>query len=124
MYLLDTNTVIDFFNAKLPDNGKNLLLSVEPAISVITFIELFSSSKISESERLILLKFVNTAIVYETINSQIAMEAINIRQQYKTKLPDAIIAATALFYGLILITHNSDDFKNIQGLSVIDPFLL
>ena len=41
MYLLDTNTVIDFFNAKLPDNGKNLLLSIEPAISVITFIELF-----------------------------------------------------------------------------------
>ena len=110
MYLLDTNTVIDFFNAKLPDNGKNLLLSIEPAISVITFIELFSSSKISESERLILLEFVNTTIVYETIDLKIAMEAINIRQQYKTKLPDAIIAATALFYGLILITCNLDDF--------------
>lgn len=52
------------------------------------------------------------------------MEAITIRQQYKTKLPDAIIAATALFYGFVLITHNSGDFKNIQGLSVIDPFLL
>ena len=36
MYLLHTNTVIDFFNARLPDNGKNLLLGIEPAISVVT----------------------------------------------------------------------------------------
>ena len=86
MYLLDTNTVIDFFNAKLPDNGKNLLLSIEPAISVITFIELFSSSKISESERLILLEFVNTAIVYETINSKLPWKQLrsgnNTKQNY------------------------------------------
>jgi predicted nucleic acid-binding protein len=38
------------------------------------------------------------------------------------KLPDAIIAATALVYDLTLITRNTSDFKNMEGLKVINPF--
>jgi tRNA(fMet)-specific endonuclease VapC len=49
MYLLDTNTVIDFCNSKLPMDAKKLLTGiVEPAISVITRIELFANTKIAE----------------------------------------------------------------------------
>jgi predicted nucleic acid-binding protein len=40
------------------------------------------------------------------------------------KLPDAIVAATALVYDLILVTRNTSDFKSIEGLEVIDPFSL
>lgn len=43
---------------------------------------------------------------------------------HKTKLPDAIIAATALVYDLILITRNTADFKSIDGLKVVDPHSL
>jgi predicted nucleic acid-binding protein len=46
---------------------------------------------------------------------------IEIRKKYKTKLPDTIIAATAIVYDLNLISHNVPDFKNIDGLMVIDP---
>ena len=38
------------------------------------------------------------------------------------KLPDAIIAATALVYDLTLISRNVSDFKNIEGLKVLNPF--
>ena len=40
------------------------------------------------------------------------------------KLPDAMIAATALQNGFILVTNNTKDFKNIEGLEVIDPYQL
>jgi len=95
---------------------------VNPAISVITHIELFASPKISEKERLQLEQFVQIATVYDHVNAAIVAHAIAIRQQYKTPLPDAIIAATALTYNLELVTRNKDDFKNIDGLRIIDPY--
>ncbi len=49
---------------------------------------------------------------------------IEIRKNHKTKLPDAIIAATALVYDLVVVSRNVTDFKNIKGIQVIDPHTL
>jgi hypothetical protein len=38
------------------------------------------------------------------------------------KLGDAIIAATALEYGVPVVTRNATDFSQIPGLEVINPF--
>lgn len=38
------------------------------------------------------------------------------------KLGDAIIAATAVEYGVPLVTRNVDDFKHISSLRIINPF--
>lgn len=122
MYLLDTNTVIDFCNSKLPLNARNLLNGIEPIVSVITSIELFASNKTTQHEKFTLEEFIKIAIVYESLNTNIVARTIEIRQQYNTKLPDAIIAATALVYDLILITRNTKDFGSIEGLKVIDPW--
>jgi predicted nucleic acid-binding protein len=121
MYLLDTNTVIDFCNSKLPEQSKNLLFKIRPNLSVITQIELFASSKISEKERNILIDFVNFSNVYSNIDNAIVNKTIEIRQKFKTKLPDAIIAATAIINNLILITRNIDDFKGIDQLETLNP---
>ena len=122
MYLLDTNTIIDFCNAKLPDNAKKILLELEQLqISVITRIELFGSNKIPEQEKLLLEQFIQIATVHDTINLEIINLAIAIRQKLKLKLPDAIIGATSLAYNLTLITRNTEDFKNIEGLKLINP---
>jgi predicted nucleic acid-binding protein len=40
----------------------------------------------------------------------------------KKKLPDAIIAATALVYDLTLLSRNSSDFSGINGLKIINPW--
>lgn len=37
-------------------------------------------------------------------------------------LADAVIAATALVYQIPLVTRNTDDFKHVAGLQIIDPF--
>jgi len=44
-----------------------------------------------------------------------------LRQQHRIKLPDAIIAATALAYNLPLITRNTANFQAVSGLLVINP---
>ena len=36
------------------------------------------------------------------------------------ELDDLLIAATALVHGLTLVTHNTQDFINVPGLSVVD----
>jgi predicted nucleic acid-binding protein len=122
MYLLDTNTVIDFCTSKLPINAKNLLVSIEPKISVITRIELFASTKISLEEKEVLEIFVDMATIYDHISDEIVAQSIRLRQQYKTQIPDAIIAATALANGLILITRNSKDFEQISDLQIVNPY--
>lgn len=66
-------------------------------------------------------EFVNTAVVLP-LDETVTKQAIQLRRQYKKlKLGDAIIAATALVYDLVLISRNIADFKNIHGLQVINP---
>jgi len=60
------------------------------------------------------------SIVFE-LTKEVADICIDLRKKYKTKLPDAIIAATALVSKATLITRNTSDFKNIRGLNVLDP---
>jgi len=120
-YLVDSNSVIDILMLRIPEGGVKLLSGVKPTISIITRIELFCKAGISKEELDKLNKFLPQATVYH-ISEPIALVAINIRINYKIKLPDAIIAATALSYDLTLVTHNTKDFKNIKGLKLIDPY--
>jgi len=46
-----------------------------------------------------------------------------LKQQYKIKLPDTIIAATALNQEAFLITRNTNDFRGIPGLKIENPFV-
>lgn len=122
MYLLDTNVIIDFLNSRLPTKGRDLISEIEPIISVITRIELFASSKISETENAKLLQFIDVVKIIEIIDNDIVNEVIAIRRKRKVKLPDAIIAATAITNNLILLTRNTADFEKIERLSILNPF--
>jgi len=121
-YLMDTNTVIDFLNKKLPVSAKNVILNTEPIISVITRIELFSSSNTKPNEILQLEAFVKEATIYDHINAHIVEQAIFLRRKYKIKTPDAIIAATAITYNLTLMSRNTKDFGGVEGLKLINPW--
>ena len=61
------------------------------------------------------------AIVLQLSNA-IVEKTIEIRKSVRIKLPDAIIAATALVHGYTLLTRNVSDFSNVTGLTVINPF--
>ncbi|HRJ15076.1 MAG TPA: PIN domain-containing protein, partial [Saprospiraceae bacterium] len=55
-----------------------------------------------------------------SLSSEVVDQCVKLRRSRKLKTPDAIIAATAMVYGLTLITSDGV-FSNISGLKVIDP---
>lgn len=93
-----------------------------PNISVVTKIELLGFNAPDEHYHL-LANFMNDATILD-LNDNIVDASITIRKSHKTKLPDAIIAATALVYSLTIIFRNVDDFKNISGIACINPWEL
>jgi len=124
-YLIDTNAVIDYLGKKIPVNGMqfmNTVVDAIPNVSVITKIEVLGFNT-TEHQFKILTDFMDDAIVMD-LTKEVADICILLRKKYKTKLPDAIIAATALADNAILITRNINDFKNIIGLNVLDPHAL
>ncbi|MBI2410332.1 MAG: hypothetical protein HYV32_00350 [Candidatus Kerfeldbacteria bacterium] len=52
------------------------------------------------------------------MDSLIAERAAMLGRTRKTKLPDLLIAATALILDIPLITKNKKDFRKIPGLTV------
>ncbi len=121
-YLIDTNVVLDFMGDKMPYKAQQFISKVIddlPRISVINKIELLGFTRVDKS----LIDFVNCSLVYN-LNDEIVDQVILIRKQNKIKLPDAIIAATALIYDLEIITRNVKDFKGIKHIVVVDPFSL
>ena len=122
-YLIDTNAVIDYLDNKLPDTAAELIDSIEAKIAVITRMELLAWPGASKNQTLILNKFVDAAAVFN-LEEPVILKAIEIRRATKTKLPDAIIAATALVHKLILITRNTKDFEKVSSLEIMDPYEL
>ena len=119
-YLIDTNAVIDYLDNKLPEVGSGLIDGITPQISVISRMELLGWTNAEDEQLQVLQQFVSASVVYN-LDEPVIVKAIDIRKAHKIKLPDAIIAATALVHSLTLLTRNVDDFKNIEGLDIINP---
>jgi len=100
----------------------NTIIDAIPNVSIITKIEVLGFNTTANQYR-ILTYFMNDASVYE-LTDEVANVCITLRKKYKTKLPDAIIAATALVSGFSLLTRNISDFKNIKDLKVVNPYSL
>ncbi len=124
-YLWDTNTAIYYLQQQFPPNAEKFMDSISqtetPAISAITEIELLCWKTVAEDDVKVLHNFINDAVIIE-LEQAIKLKTAEIRKVVKIKLPDAIIASTALVYNLTLITRNTEDFKNINGLKIINPF--
>jgi len=121
-YLLDTNVVLDFMGRKLPENSKVLLSKIiddQINISAINKMELLGFKHVEQN----LIAFVNFSEVYH-IDDEIIDKTIELRKKYKIKLPDAIIAATAIVNNFILISHNIKDFQKIEELQFLDSYLI
>lgn len=124
-YLWDTNTAIYYLQQQFPLSAEkfidDLLKEDSPIISAITEIELLCWKTATEDDIEVLNGFINDSLVIE-LEKAIKLKTAEIRKAHRIKLPDAIVAATALVYKLTLITRNTEDFKNIAGLVIINPW--
>jgi len=54
------------------------------------------------------------------VNAVVADEGARIRRETGLKLPDALIAATALLQNSSLVAANAKDFRRVPGLTLIE----
>jgi len=124
-YLWDTNTVIyflqDHFSGIEKESMNTIINTYQPAISAITQIELLCWKSASENDLIILKNFISDCFIFE-LGEDIKLKTIDIRCSYNIKLPDAIIAATAITMNLILITNDKPGFHRIPSLRLKNPF--
>jgi predicted nucleic acid-binding protein len=119
-HILDTNVILDFMGKNFPEKAQNAIAKIvdeEINISLITKIELLGFSNVEQN----LIDFISCANVL-TLNDEVVNKTIELRRKHKKKLPDIIIAATAIVHDLTLATRNIDDFKGIEGLSIWNPW--
>jgi predicted nucleic acid-binding protein len=114
--VLDTNWVVDFTDGKMAEfpDGKRF-------VSVITEMELFAVPFLTPEKEQGRRNFLDELIIIP-LNEKIKQEAIRIRRYGKPrlKLPDAIIAATAVVIDATLVTNDSAMLKlNWQGLRTL-----
>ena len=126
-YLWDTNITVYYLQQQFSVSAEKfmdeLLIEYQPAISVISEIELLCWKSHSEKDEIILRSFIQDAIVIE-LETSIKLKTAEIRKSTKLKLPDAIIAAAAIEFDLILLTCNVSDFNKIPSLKFINPFIV
>ena len=118
-YLLDTNAIV----ALLQGNAQLIQLLQNAdwiGISVISQIEFLAFSGLGESDRQIFQQFLQRVEVIGLVSIEIGLieKIIEIRQQYRLKLPDAIIAAMAIQNSVILVTADKE-FAKVMVLTVI-----
>ena len=113
-FLADTNFLI-FTSQKNPIVESFLDFNI--AISFISEMELLGVFSISKIQKSSMQNIINECFVIE-MSLNIKQKSILLKQKYKLKLPDAIIAATAIEYNVPFISADAD-FKNIKELNLI-----
>jgi len=114
-YLIDTNILIYIIkgNPKVEYFAKSEML----AISFISEMEVSGKYQVSKEEKQIIGNVLKNCCIFE-MDAQIKQRAINIKQNIRIKLPDAIIAATAIKNKIPLVTADKD-FKRLADLDLV-----
>ncbi|MBF1990340.1 type II toxin-antitoxin system VapC family toxin [Fischerella thermalis] len=118
-YLLDTNAIVALLQGNV-----QLLQMLQNAdwigISIISQIEFLAFSGLSQGDIQVFQQFLQRVEVVSLIAGDTVLieEIIQLRQQYRLKLPDAIIAAMAFKTNANLVTADRELMK-VSTLTVI-----
>lgn len=119
--LLDTNAVVFLLRGE-----SRLLPAVEAAdwlgISVITCIEFLSFPDLADEDAKLFRAFAERVDVVSLGGAEGAVSecAIDLRRRYRLKLPDAVVAASALTREAQLVTADQD-FQRVEELTTLVP---
>ncbi len=99
--VLDTNAVLYFLAGRLAQ----ALPQADFYVSVITEMELLSYPLLKSDEETEIHNFLSDVTLID-LNRNIKQSAIALRRQYRLKLPDAVVAATAQHLKAELFTND------------------
>lgn len=117
--LLDSNIIIYAVQNHNPELLE-LIQSPESFASIVSYIEVLGYHALKEEDKETFQRIFETVELLD-LTSEVAGLAIELRQNRRMGLGDAVIAATALEHGLTLLIHNTRDFQWIEGLGLQDP---
>lgn len=113
--LVDTNILL--YLLKGNDTLEGILQGKSLYVSFLTELELIGYKHITEKEERQIAQVLNECLIVP-LNSSIKQHYVQIRKQYHLKLPDAIVAATALSLNLPLITSDKQ-FRTVKELNLL-----
>lgn len=123
-WLLDSNVLIDALGG-VPQGLHVLQLARQhPKIwlgfSAITRIEVLGFPQLTASEEGAVRKLLHE-FEEVPVSDSIIEETILIRKSSRIRIPDAIIASTAIITQAVLVTRNTSDFQGISAITVTHP---
>lgn len=124
LYVLDSNMLIYYLNASLTESVRQQVeeaIEQQAFISTITRIEVLGWHQHSPTSFRQAKELLNH-LSEQSLNEAVVNLCIQLRQTTPLKLPDTIIAATALHLGLPLMTRNVSDFQKVPNLTLFNPF--
>lgn len=114
-FVLDTNAVLYILSGD--QTLADFLFEKQLYISIITELELLSYKKITTKEQKQIAAFLAELIVIN-INNEIKQITIELKKSSNLKLPDSIIAATAIWLKLPIVTSDNQ-FKSVTDLNLV-----
>jgi predicted nucleic acid-binding protein len=129
-YLLDSDVLIDFLGEDLETPGRvGKLIAEGASISVISYMEALQGlikANVTGNAAVEFAAFLKDLTIFE-VTISIAQRCAEIRHVLRAdervvrkRGLDLLIGATAIEYGLTLITRNRDDFHDVPGLKMIN----
>lgn len=118
--LLDTNAIAALLQGNL--DLVELLKSVEwIGISIISEIEFLANPALNEEDKALFENFINRIDIIDLnhLDTVLLTLILEVRKKSKIKLPDAIIAATAIHNNAKIITSD-EGFRKVAKLRVIE----
>jgi hypothetical protein len=115
-YLLDANAIVSLLRG-YPSLLKRLKEAAWVGISILEFLAFPDLSEGDIRHFRPLTERVNVIGIDRTRSERIG-RIIEVRRQHRVKLPDAIIVATVLQYGAVLVTEDQER-RNIPTLNAI-----
>jgi predicted nucleic acid-binding protein len=105
--IIDSDVLIDYLQG-LDKAREEMDRYSRREISIISWMEILAVANTPDEERACR-DFLSTFAIHP-LSVEIASEAVRIRKKFRTRLPDAVIWATARSEECLLVTRNSKDF--------------
>ena len=105
--IIDSDVLIDYLQG-LHEAKLELDRYPKREMSIVSWMEIMAGADSLEEEEACQ-GFLNSFTIHH-LSMEVASEAVKIRKEFRIRLPDAIVWATALSQGCLLVTRNTKDF--------------
>lgn len=105
--IIDSDVLIDYLQG-LDKAKREIERYSRREISIISWMEIMAGADTLEEEKACQ-EFLSRFTIHQ-LSVEIATEAVMVRKQFRVRLPDAILWATARVNNCLLVTRNTKDF--------------